>query len=270
MTKVTQVPLVTLLTDFGLVDPYVSEMKAVILSTCPTARIVDITHLVEKFNIRMGAFLLASAVPYFPAGTVHVAVVDPGVGSSRRAIVIETQRCVIVGPDNGLLVPAAQTERILHVYQITNPLLMRTTVSATFHGRDIFAPVAAHLACGTQAKECGDEITDWVESPYFKTRVNQKGAFGEILHIDDFGNIITNLRNDDLSTWNPAHRQMLEISIGRKHIPVRHVKTYSELTKDEYGLLRGSHGFLEISSRSKSAAHRTSAKIGMSVQISNA
>lgn len=138
--------IISLLTDFGLLDPFVGEMKAVILSICPDARIIDITHQVQKFDVRLGSFLLAGAAPYFPAGTVHVGVVDPGVGSSRRAIVVETARAVYVGPDNGLLVPAAQREGILHVYELTNRSLMREEVSATFHGRDVFAPAAAHLA----------------------------------------------------------------------------------------------------------------------------
>ena len=134
--------LISLLTDFGLLDSFVGEMKGVILSICPDARIVDITHQVEKFDVRMGAFLLAGAASYFPAGTVHVAVVDPGVGSKRRPIVVETARAVYVGPDNGLLVPAAQREGIHHVYELTTRSFMREKVSATFHGRDVFAPAA--------------------------------------------------------------------------------------------------------------------------------
>jgi S-adenosylmethionine hydrolase len=270
MARSTVAPLVSLLTDFGLTDPYVSEIKAVILTICPNARIVDVTHLVEKFNIRMGAFLLASAIPYFPAGTVHVGVVDPGVGSARRAIVIETERCLLVGPDNGLLIPAAQAERIRHVYQITNPSLTRAQVSTTFHGRDVFAPVAAHLACGTPSKECGEEITDFVKPFYLEPKVDKKRAVGEVFHVDDFGNIITNLRNDDLSKLDLGTGQKLETSIGKKHVRVRLINTYSELKTNEYGLLRGSHGFLEIACVSKSAAKRVGARIGTSVQLSGA
>lgn len=267
MVRITIAPLISLLTDFGLVDSYVSEIKAVVLSICSTARILDITHLVEKFNIRMGAFLLASAVPYFPAGTVHVGVVDPGVGSTRRAIVIETERCLFVGPDNGLLIPAAQAEHILHVYQITNRSMTRAQVSATFHGRDIFAPAAAHLACGTPPKECGEEITDFVKPSYLEARVDKKGAVGEVFHVDDFGNIITNLRNDGLSKFNLGTGGKLEMYIAKKRVSIRLVNTYSELRRNEYGLLRGSHGFLEIACMSKSAAKRVRARSGTSVQF---
>jgi hypothetical protein len=150
--------LVSLLTDFGLSDPFVGEVKATIFSICPEAEVIDITHDVERFNIRMGAFLLATATPFFPAGSVHVAVVDPGVGSERRPIAVETSRSIYVGSDNGLLIPAATREGIQHVYELTNRSLMKDAVLSTFHGRDIFAPVAAHLACGTQPKEVGEEI----------------------------------------------------------------------------------------------------------------
>jgi S-adenosylmethionine hydrolase len=148
-------PLISLLTDFGSLDPFVGEMKAVILSICPETRIIDLTHQVQKFDVRLGSFLLAGAAPYFPSGTIHVGVVDPGVGSSRRAIVVQSRRVVYVGPDNGLLVPAAQREGILHVYELTNRSFMRNEISATFHGRDVFAPAAAHLACGKMPRECG-------------------------------------------------------------------------------------------------------------------
>ncbi|MGA3110147.1 MAG: SAM-dependent chlorinase/fluorinase [Candidatus Bathyarchaeia archaeon] len=132
-------PLISLLTDFGVQDSYVAEMKAVVLSICPDANLVDITHQVGKFNIRMGAFILASATPYFPSRSVHLAVVDPGVGSNRRPIAIETNRSLYVGPDNGLLIPAATAEEIRHVYELTNHSLMRSPVSSTFQGRDIFS-----------------------------------------------------------------------------------------------------------------------------------
>jgi len=139
-------PIVTLLTDFGLKDPYVAEMKAVILSICPEAWIVDVSHMVKKFDVRMGAFILAQAAPYFPAGTVHVAVVDPGVGTERRPIIVEAKRSFYVGPDNGVLMLSAKREGILHIYEIKNRKYMLQKISRTFHGRDVFSPVAAHLA----------------------------------------------------------------------------------------------------------------------------
>lgn len=263
-------PLISLLTDFGSIDSYVSEMKAVILSICPSARIIDISHRVEKFNIRMGAFLLASATSSFPAGTVHVAVVDPAVGSARRPIVVETERSLYVGPDNGLLVPAAQAESILHVYEVTNRSMMRDEVSATFHGRDIFAPAATHLACGSPPNKCGTEITDYVIPSYTQPRSNGKSVLYEVFHVDGFGNIITNLRRTQLSELNVKTGGKVRISLGKKWLSLRHVNTYSDLEENEFGLLVGSHGFLEIACRERSAAKRVGARMGMAVRFSGA
>jgi len=263
-------PLISLLTDFGLMDPYVAEMKAIILSICPSARIVDISHLVEKFNIRMGAFLLASTAPSFPPNTVHLAVVDPGVGSARRPIAVETERSLFVGPDNGLLVPAAQQEKILHVYEVTNRTMMREKVSATFHGRDIFASIAAHLASGSSPKELGPEITNYVTQSYTQPRLDGKTVLCEVSYVDGFGNIITNLRSDQISELNINVSKRLVISVGKERFSVRYVKTYSDLGENDFGLLVGSHGFLEIACREKSAAKRFGARNGMRVRVSGA
>jgi len=268
MTDVPVTPLISLLTDFGLMDPYVSGMKAVILSICPRAKLVDISHLVEKFNVRMGAYLLAAAATSFPPGTVHVAVVDPGVGSSRRPIVIQTAHSLLVGPDNGLLVPAAQAQGILHAYNVTNRSIMNSQVSATFHGRDVFAPVAAHLACGVPAKECGIEIKDFLTPSYAEPKFNGKRVLSEVFHIDGYGNIITNLRAMQVP-FKLKPDQRLKISLGRSQFSARHVNTYSDLKKDEYGLLLGSQGFLEIACKERSAAKRLGARTGMVVRFSS-
>ena len=192
--------IISLLSDFGQKDPYVAEMKAVILSINPQARIVDITHEVEKFNIRMGAFILASATPYFPPNTVHVAVVDPGVGTERRSIIVETKRGFYVGPDNGLLMLAAHKEGIVKVYHIDNPKYMLSRVSRTFHGRDIFAPAAAHLAAGTNPFEFGPAIEDYVFPEFVKSQAKRGEVVGEVLHIDGFGNIVSNISVEDLES----------------------------------------------------------------------
>jgi S-adenosylmethionine hydrolase len=263
-------PLISLLTDFGLVDSYVSEMKAVILSICPSARILDITHLVEKFNIRVGAFLLASAAPAFPAGTTHVGVVDPGVGSARRAIVVKTTRSLFVGPDNGLLIPAARAEGILHVYEVSNRSMMMNEVSATFNGRDVFAAAAAHLARGTSEKECGGEIMDYVKPSYAKPRFDVRAAVCEVFHVDGFGNILTNLSGGQLSELNIRNRGKIRISIGKRRFSARQVDTYSDLKGNEFGLLIGSHGFLEIACKERNAAERVGAKVGMAIRFSRA
>jgi S-adenosylmethionine hydrolase len=175
-----------------------------------------------------------------------------------------------VGPDNGVLVPAAQTEQILHVYEVTNRSLMRVQVSSTFHGRDIFAPVAAHLASGISPKECGPEISDYISQPYSQPRIGESSAYCAVFHVDSFGNVITNLRTADISSWKLGADQKLQIAIGKKRILARHVRTYSDLRKNEFGLLAGSHGFLEIACREDSAARRVRARSGMAVRISSA
>jgi S-adenosylmethionine hydrolase len=259
------------LTDFGLVDPYVAEMNAVIFSICPQARVIDISHLVEKFNIRMGAFLLASSTAAFPDGSVFVAVVDPGVGGGRRPIVIETGRAFFVGPDNGVLVPAAQLETIRGVFEITNRSLMRADISTTFHGRDIFAPVAAHIACGVPPQDCGPRITDYLTPSYSQPKLDNATATCEVFHIDGFGNVITNLRNAQFSALSLSHGQRVRLIFGRNRILGRYVRTYADLrTRSEFGLLAGSHGFVEIACREGDAAKRLRVKTGMTVRISGA
>ncbi len=259
--------LISLLSDFGVSDPFVAEMKGVILSICPDVRLVDVTHHVEKFNVRMGAFLLASAAPYFPKGTVHVAVVDPGVGSARRSIVIETTRAIFVGPDNGLLIPAAQRDGILHVYELTNRSLMRENVSATFHGRDVFAPTAAHLACGTPLGDCGPEISDYVRPGFVEPKFGVRTATCEVFHIDGFGNIITNLTKTHLPRLGLKLGDGLSLRVGQRRLRARLVRTYSDLRAREFGVLVGSHGFLEIACRESSAAKKLRVRSGSVVRV---
>jgi hypothetical protein len=256
----------SLLSDFGLSDPFVAEMKAVILSICPDAEVIDITHEVERFNIRMGAFLLASAAPFFPAGSVHVAVVDPGVGSERRPIAVETNHALFVGPNNGLLIPAAMRESILHVYTLTNRSLMRDTVSLTFHGRDIFAPVGAHIACGTQPKEVGDEITDYVRLSFGEPKFDKRGITCEAIYADHFGNIVTNVRQQNMDRLNSNAKFV--ITMRGKRVRARLVKAYSDIDDKELGIIAGSHGFLEIASRENSASRRLQAKAGDTIRVS--
>jgi S-adenosylmethionine hydrolase len=258
--------LVSLLTDFGLSDPFVGEVKATIFSICPEAEVIDITHDVERFNVRMGAFLLATATPFFPAGSVHVAVVDPGVGSERRPIAVQTSRSVYVGPDNGLLLPAATREGIQHVYELTNVALMRDTISSTFHGRDIFAPVAAHLACGTQPKEVGDEIMNYERLAFREPKFDRRGITCEAIHIDHFGNIVTNISQLNMGKLNSNPRAV--ITIRGKRSRVRLVKAYSNINKNELGLVFGSHGFLEITAREDNVSRRLKAKAGDAIRLS--
>jgi|SRR5208282_5563393 len=256
--------ILSLLTDFGLTDSFVAEMKAVIFSISENVQIVDISHQVEKFDISMGAFLLNRAAQYFPDGTIHVAVVDPGVGSDRRGIAVETERAIFVGPDNGLMIPAARTQKVLHVYELTNRSLMRKEISATFHGRDVFAPVAAHLANGTLPRECGPELGAYVDSPFPSAKIEGKYWISEVVYVDGFGNIVTNLSRDLLKD---TLSQRISLYVGGRQFSVRFVNTYSDLREGEVGALFGSHGFLELACREKSAAARLRVNRGVPVRL---
>jgi hypothetical protein len=257
-----------LLSDFGLKDPYVPEMKAVILTICPDAQIIDISHSIEKFNVRMGAFVLASVAPYSPAGTVHVAVVDPGVGTERRALLVQTKRAFYIGPDNGLLMLAAQKGGIIHTYAITNSEFMLPTVSSTFHGRDVFAPAAAHLLSGVSPKQFGPEISDF-EVPRFAKPTRQTGRLvGEVLHVDDFGNIITNISEEDLSKARMKTGKTLAVDMKNEHLKVNLCRTYGDAAPKSVLMLVDSHGFLELAVNQGNASRRFRVNAGDTVHVS--
>ena len=264
-------PIITLLSDFGLKDPYVAEMKAVILGICPDARIVDISHSVPKFDVRMGAFTLASAAPYFPDGTIHVAVVDPSVGTKRRALIVETKRCFYVGPDNGLLILAAEKDGISQAYEIRNPKLMLSRVSSTFHGRDIFAPSAARLASGISPTEFGPKVKDCKRPSFSKPTLRANNELkGEVLHIDDFGNLITNVSSSDLAKLGIKITRLLNISLKDTLLHLQLYKTYGEAPLRSALAIIGSHDLLEISVNQGSASQKLKAKVGDSLIVSQA
>ncbi len=258
--------IVTLTSDFGLKDPYVAEMKAVILSIGVEVVIVDITHGVEKFNVRAGAFVLAAAAPYFPKGTIHVAVVDPSVGTERRPIIVETQEGLFVGPDNGLLILAAEAQGIKHVWHIESRRVMMPHVSSTFHGRDIFGPAAAHLANGEPLDEFGPQITDVKKPEFAKVTRNENAVVGEVLNVDDFGNIITNIHSKDIAT---AKGGVLQVSVASAQPQqIRLVRAYSESKFQELIALIGGHNYLEIAVNQGNAASKLRSKAGDKVTIS--
>jgi S-adenosylmethionine hydrolase len=257
--------IVTLTSDFGLRDPYVAEMKAVILSICPDAVIVDITHDIEKFDVRMGAFMLSSAAPYFPKGTIHVAVVDPVVGTQRRAILIQTRQGFFVGPDNGLLILPAVKQAILAVHELTNPKLMRSAVSSTFHGRDIFAPASAHLANGVPPSGFGPEVSDVVKPTFARVAVGKGIAVGEVLHVDDFGNVITNVSSRDITHLDAVGWIAAELPNGK--LKLRFVNTYAEAKPNEALALIGSHGYVELAVNQGNASETLKIKAGDKVKL---
>jgi S-adenosyl-L-methionine hydrolase (adenosine-forming) len=256
--------IITLTTDFGLRDPYVAEMKAAILGICPSATMLDVTHEVEKFNTRAGAFMLASVAPYFPAGTIHVAVIDPSVGTQRRPIIIETKQSFFIGPDNGVLMLAAEAQGIINMREIASRRLMLPHVSSTFHGRDIFAPAAAHLANGTSPEEFGPQITVAVTPPFITVTRTHDAVSGEVLHVDDFGNIITNIPAKDVAAFKgsmvqvelPAQTQLMKVS-----------GAYADVKLHEAIILVGSHSYAEIALNQGSAAMRFQVKAGDKVAL---
>ncbi len=194
-------PIITLTTDFGTSDTFVGVMKGVILAIAPDARIVDLTHEVPAQDVLAGAYLLRGAVPYFPPGTIHVAVVDPGVGTKRRALVIATRDAFFVAPDNGLVSLVAPRAAVRGIWDVSRSRERLPVVSRTFHGRDVFAPIAAALARGTAPDALGTRLRTMVRLRAPRVRREARRTIGEVVWIDRFGNLISNVTADDL----PAH-----------------------------------------------------------------
>jgi S-adenosylmethionine hydrolase len=241
-------------------------MKAVILRICPEALIVDVSHQIEKFDVRMGAFILAAASAYFPNGTVLVAVVDPGVGTKRRAICIKTKDACYLGPDNGLLILAAKNQGIMHAFEIKNKRLILPTVSSTFHGRDIFSPAAAHLASGVAPSSLGPEADRLVIPEFTRVTKRKDVLVGEVIHVDDFGNIITNIREEDLGKVRVG--KPVRLRFEEAWVTMEFCRAYGEVVEGKPLALFGSHSFLEISINQGSAARVFKVKSGDRVTVS--
>jgi S-adenosylmethionine hydrolase len=246
-------PIITLLTDFGLQDYFVGAMKGAILSINPAASIVDITHEIPPHNIRAAAFNLLASYQDFPAGTIHTAVVDPGVGSDRRPILIECAKQLFVGPDNGIFSWVCEREKQFRAFHLTNQQFFADPVSKTFHGRDIFAPVAASLSNGVAPKEFGPMIDDLIQLETLKPgRVDNGVTEASIIHIDRFGNCITNLTPDD---FDEGGLSVAGLSVnGREVSSERDFFADGGANKPELFYVFGSTGFLEIAAQNYSAA----------------
>jgi len=255
--------IVTLLTDFGTQDHYIGSMKGVILSINPLCSLVDITHEVSAYDIKEGAFILANAYSSFPKGTIHVAVVDPGVGGTRKPILLVTSHYLFLGPDNGLFTFALRKEKIKQVVALTNKKYFLPQISVTFHGRDIFAPVAGHLSLGVKPKNFGEEIDKWAELIFPKPWVAGGNWVGEIFHIDAFGNLVSNI---DKQPFHNANDHSIVINVGKKTIHGLK-KGYWEGKRGELIALFGSRGFLEISVREGNAQKMLKVNKGDKIQI---
>jgi S-adenosyl-L-methionine hydrolase (adenosine-forming) len=256
--------IITLLTDFGTRDHYVASMKGVILSINPRCTLVDITHQVRAHDVGEAAFILTNAYSYFPAGTIHLCVVDPGVGSPRKAILMMAGDHFFVGPDNGLFTLVAWREKIKGVIGLAHPRFFLPSVSATFHGRDIFAPVAAHLSLGVNPQAFGSITEDWVKLRVPQPRRRGKMLLGEIIHTDTFGNLITNVTERGVSEFTRGDPFL--IRVGRRTLRGMR-KGYWEGKPSEVMALIGSGGFLEISVRGESAQKALRLKKGDKIQI---
>lgn len=254
--------LVTLLSDFGSAGPYPAAMKAV-LAAAGDLRIIDISHDVPRHDVRTGAYLLAAVAPFAPAGTVHLAVVDPGVGTARRAVIVTAGGQLFVGPDNGLLLPAARRLGPPRAYVITDEALLRSVRSSTFHGRDLFAPAAGLLARGTLPDALGAPAPDLVDLDLGAGRAVRGALVGEIVYVDPFGNLITNIAAELL----PAAGTRLTVRIGRKAVSGHVARTYGEGSPRAVLVIPGSDGLAEIAVRERAAAGLLGGAPGTSVRL---
>ncbi|MBZ0155178.1 MAG: SAM-dependent chlorinase/fluorinase [Alphaproteobacteria bacterium] len=232
-------PVITLTTDFGYKDPFVGEMKGIILSINPRVLPVDITHAITPQDIREGALLIGESCRYFPKGSIHVVVVDPGVGSGRRAIIVEAGGHLFVGPDNGVFSTVLSSPESVRVIHILEEKYVLSLQSPTFQGRDVFAPAAAWLSRGVALEEFGPRIDDPVRIVFPLPRQEGEGITGEVIYIDRFGNAITNIRRSDLETLGVWHAEL-------KGIPIPPVGHYAQAEENSLSCLINSSGHLEL------------------------
>jgi S-adenosylmethionine hydrolase len=257
-------PIITLLTDFGTLDHYVGAMKGVILGICPQAQLVDVSHDVEPYAITEAAFTLDQTRRCFPPKTVHLVVVDPGVGSTRRPILALAGGHYYVAPDNGVLSMVLESDPKHRIREITSERWFRKPISQTFHGRDIFAPVAAHMACGVAAAKFGKRIEDCVQLNLSRPAQTAKATWtGVVLKIDRFGNIVTNL---DRSFGPLLERKPFKIQIG-SGIVTGLFSSYAVAPEGIPFAIWGSSGFLEISLKQRSAAEALETKSASAVLL---
>jgi len=261
-------PIITLTTDFGLNDHFVGTIKGVILAISPEIQIVDISHSVQAFDVLDGALTIAQAYSYFPSGTVHLVVVDPGVGTARRPILVSSDRHHFVAPDNGVLSMVYAREERLHIRHVTAEHYSLQPISNTFHARDIFAPVAAWLAKGVDSEKFGDEITDFVRfNPPKPKSANGNTLRGVILKVDRFGNLVTNITPQDAPMLFGPEPAPFKMVVGNQEITEIH-PTYSEGAPGEVFGILGSMGYLEIAANRGSAAKIVGSGKGSEVTIS--
>lgn len=244
---------ITLLTDFGTTDPYVGATRGAALVVNPDVQIVDLSHDVAPHDIAEAGYVLAGAFRYFPPGTVHVAIVDPGVGSERRILAAEFEGHILMAPDNGLLSVVFRGDEPTRILNVTNADYFRHPVSLTFHGRDIFAPVAAHLTLGVPLEEMGQCVDDYERVAVAMPSVEQGAIGGVVVHVDRFGNLVTNISREDIEALGKPCGESLHVHVAETEIHGIH-RTYAEVGVGDLLAVIGSGGFLEISANTGSAA----------------
>ncbi len=256
--------VITLMTDFGTGDPFVAEMKGTILKICPDARIVDLTHDIPPFDVRKAAFLLARSFDKFPEGTVHVVVVDPGVGTPRKPVLIVTRRYYFVGPDNGVLSLAASKDGIEEVREIASKDFMLPVVSSTFHGRDIFAPTAARLACGFPPSEAGPLLDSLSRIEFPAPKREGESVVGEVIYVDRFGNLVTNVPPNALD-FKEGAKYLVEV--GGRTLEVPFLKSYGFAEEGELLLTIGSFDLIELAANLRNASRMLGIREGAEIKI---
>ena len=260
--------IITILTDFGQRDAYVAAMKGTILELAPNANIIDIAHDLTRYNIIQAAFILLNASQYFPINTIHLVVVDPGVGTERRRIIVQGNRSYYVGPDNGVLSLAIQEEGLKKIVLITERKYMRSHVTATFEGRDIFAPVAAHLAQGVPIENFGQTIDHMIQLRISQPLISNHHISGEIIHTDGFGNIITNINYSqiqDLITFGKKY----QVTINQITKTMKCMKSYGYVSPGELIIIHGSSNYMEISVNQGNAQKLFNAMTGDPIAITS-
>jgi S-adenosyl-L-methionine hydrolase (adenosine-forming) len=253
--------LIAFLTDYGYADTYVAQVKAVLMRLCPTCEVLDLTHGVPPQNVRSGAYLLASATPYLPDGTIVIAVVDPGVGTTRRAVAVQGLRHTYLAPDNGVLCLALRDDPPQKAVVLDNPCYHLPEVSATFHGRDLFAPCAAHLANGIPLEQLGTAIPpDTLQQlPDIEPEFTSDAIRCRPLHTDHFGNVVFNLRQEAFRKWLGEETASVRVWLkpaGSESIELPLMRTFGEVGWGEPLAYWGSNGYLEVAVNGGSAAQR--------------
>jgi len=257
--------VVTILTDFGVDDPYVGIMKGVMLNINPTIRLIDLTHHIPPQNVRAGAFIMAAAYSFFPEKTVHLAIVDPGVGTERRLIAARSKKYFFVGPDNGIFSLVWNHEKPEEIVSLDNPEYWLENISSTFHGRDIMAPVAAYISKGVELSKFGESYTPVGKLPWSPVIIEHGKIRGEIIYIDRFGNLVTSIRVQDIPEDNFPDKVVIRIG---KWIIRGISRTYGDASPGSLIALIGSYGYLEIAVTGGSAQEKTGLSWDEPVEVS--